>query len=277
MSRIVRQDVGLALADGTAWRVAPGDDSAAPSVALLAELMRLPSCEADHPHKLLVVEKDRPAEIDEPGQTICRLTVPEDDRDRAIRRCVQISSVLCHHAQARGGLLLHGALAARDGAGVILAGPSGRGKTTAVGRLPRPWAALSDDATLVVRDPRGAWWAHPWPSWGSLLRGERGGSDATRAVPLKAICFLVRSPEVRLEPAGGARAAGMLVASAEQVWEVISHPIQTDWRTLRLQRFDNASELARDVPCFVLRLNLEDPFWPLIERAVGGELLAGAA
>ena len=68
----------------------------------------------------------------------------------------------------------------------------------------------------------------------------------------------------------------MLRASAEQVWEVISHPIQTDWSKLRLQRFDNASALARAVPCFVLRLNLEDPFWPLIEQTLD-EPRAGAA
>ena len=28
-----------------------------------------------------------------------------------------------------------------------------------------PWRSLCDDATLVVRDASGRYWAHPWPTW----------------------------------------------------------------------------------------------------------------
>ena len=66
---------------------------------------------------------------------------------------LRLSLIFAREAQARGGALIHGALAERNGHGVILAAPGGTGKTTASNRLPAPWRSLCDDATLVVRDP----------------------------------------------------------------------------------------------------------------------------
>jgi len=51
---------------------------------------------------------------------------------------VGLSLVFARQAQAFGGVLIHGALAERDGMGVILAAPGGTGKSTAAtGFLPR--------------------------------------------------------------------------------------------------------------------------------------------
>jgi serine kinase of HPr protein (carbohydrate metabolism regulator) len=55
---------------------------------------------------------------------------------------VRLSAFLGKEAQAHGGVLLHGGLAVHPGPsgphGVLLAGPSGVGKSTASRRLPRP-------------------------------------------------------------------------------------------------------------------------------------------
>ena len=48
-------------------------------------------------------------------------------------------------AQTRGEVLLHGALAEKDGIGVILAAPGGTGKTTASDRLLAPWRSRCDE------------------------------------------------------------------------------------------------------------------------------------
>jgi SynChlorMet cassette protein ScmC len=67
-------------------------------------------------------------------------------------RVMAVSYVFSRAVEARGGLLIHGALAEWNGKGVILAGKSGVGKSTASARLTPAWRSLSDDATLIVPD-----------------------------------------------------------------------------------------------------------------------------
>jgi hypothetical protein len=76
-----------------------------------------------------------------------------------------ISYLIALLLQNCGGLLLHGALVQKDNYGLILAGRQGIGKTTASNRLQLPWLCVSDDMTLVIRDNKGMYWAHPWPTW----------------------------------------------------------------------------------------------------------------
>ena len=184
---------------------------------------------------------------------------------------LKVSMIIAQYSQRYNALLLHGALAEIDDCGVILAGEGGAGKSTASNRLPLPWHSLCDDATLVVRDPQGKYWAHPWPTWSKLLSGEPHVSwDVQRAVPLAGIFFLSRSQRIQIDPVGSGKAACMLAESAEQTSISIPHMTdQDDLRAHRLERFENACLLARSVPCYALNLNLCDPFWHEIEQTIG--------
>jgi SynChlorMet cassette protein ScmC len=154
-----------------------------------------------------------------------------------------------------------------------LAASGGTGKTTASNRLPPPWRSLSDDATLVVRDGRDTFWAHPWPTWSRFLPGEPGGSWHTeRATPLKAVFSLAQAPEERVAPVGQGEAVAILSAAAEQAAISMMHGLDaTEKRALRLERFNNVCPLARAVPIYRLHLSLTGAFWQEIERVLKDE------
>ncbi len=266
---------GLSLADGSAYRVVPEDRPASVVIAHLARVMRL-SAPGGPAQQILVSAEPPPAVT--PGTapraeraTIDRIVQVEGDHSVLVYQMMRVSLALLHGIQDRGGLLLHGALVEREGAGVILAGPGGRGKTTASSRIAPPWRGLSDDATLVVPDEAGGAWAHPWPTWTRLMkRGPHDASwDVQRALALRGIFFLVQAQGERVEPVGSAQAACMLVESADQVMSWTSRELPEEARSARgLQRFDNICALARAVSCYQLHLSLEGPFWQEIERAL---------
>ncbi len=278
----------MVLADGNTWGIVPGDEIAAAIVSRLAEAMQLRSQDASA-YRLLVLTDGNgvlahsthvkyglhgsvpwtllPSEDDHTFTVIC---FPARDDDMLANQLVQLSLVIARQAQGRGGVLLHGALAEREGWGVILAGPGGAGKTTASQRFPAPWRSLSDDATLVVRDGNGTYWAHPWPTWSNLMSGGLGGTwEVNHAVPLKGIFFLVQAQHDGAEPIGAGESVCLLVESAEQASWSMSHDLGgEEKRAIHLQRFENICALTRTIPCFYLRLSLTGPFWREIERAV---------
>jgi SynChlorMet cassette protein ScmC len=183
---------------------------------------------------------------------------------------VRLSLVLARKTQARGGALIHGALAERDGLGVILVAPGGTGKTTASNRLPAPWRSLCDDTTLVVRDPQGNYWAHPWPTWSRFLDGGPCGAwDVQNAVPVKGIFFLAQAAEDRVERVGPGQAVTLLGEFVGQVSAFMAPGLRPEeLRALHLERFNNLCALARVIPAYMLHISLTGPFWQEIERVL---------
>ncbi|OGP52752.1 MAG: SynChlorMet cassette protein ScmC [Deltaproteobacteria bacterium RBG_13_52_11] len=281
----------LLLADGSTWGIVAGDERAVGICSRLAEVMQLRS--QDTPvYRLLVLRDgngacanpthaDRRRQVPVPwtflppkeGNTFTLICSPAGDNDMLANHLMQLSLVIAQQVQTRGGFLLHGALAANGGGGVILAGPGGVGKTTASCRLRSPWRSLSDDATLVVRDENGTYWAHPWPTWSNFMLDGKGGTwDVEHAVPLKAIFFLVQAQHDRIEPIGAGHSVPLLVELAEQASWSMAHGQGGDVaRALRLQRFENICSLARSMSCYHLHLRLDGAFWEEIERVLAGE------
>jgi SynChlorMet cassette protein ScmC len=183
---------------------------------------------------------------------------------------VQVSLIIGQYAQAGGGLLLHGALAEKDGFGVLLAGPGEVGKTTASRRLPHPWHSLSDDMTLIVHDSQGTYWAHPWPTWSRFLfNGPRRTWNVEKALPLRAIFFLEQAQEEDFETLGTAQAICLIIESAEQASRLMSRDAGKNvTRKLRLQRFDNICALTQAIPSLVLRLSSNGAFWHTMDKAL---------
>jgi hypothetical protein len=276
----------LVLADESHWEIAAGDEAAAAMVAQLGRAMQLrltAGATRSHPQgtlrRLLVQVDDHASGAD------CHAPLaPRRDGSVAciLRRCeqgggpfanlVRLSLVFAREAQARGGVLLHGALAERDGRGVILAAPGGTGKTTASNRLPVPWRSLCDDTTLVVRDPHGNYWAHPWPTWSRFLDGGAGGTwDTQSAVPLKGIFFLARAVDDRVERLGPGHAVSLLVECVKQAARFMPlGPPKEELRALQLEWFNNLCALARVIPAHVLHISQTGAFWHEIEQSLPG-------
>ena len=276
----------LVLADGSRWGIAAVDEKAASIVSQLGCVMQLcMNTGANEPSHhgnpcRLFVQIDAhttaadcyvPLASENDGVVVCDLS-PCDRWGGPHVNLVRLSLVFAREAQARGGVLIHGALAERDGMGVILAAPGGTGKTTASNRLPAPWRSLCDDTTLVVRDPQGNYWAHPWPTWSRFLDGGPGGTwDVQNAVPVKGIFFLARALEDRVERVGPGQAVSLLGECVGQVSTFMAPGLwKEELHALHLEQFNNLCVLARVTPAHVLHISLTGAFWQEIEQALEG-------
>lgn len=270
--------VAVSLANGRRWVVRALDKGAARVVQRLGQVMGLqsedgPACELqvvtvpDHDHapplQIVLIQADA-------GLCAAVYRLRAREQDASIAPVYRLASALALCLQGSNGVLFHAALAERNGVGVLLAGPSGTGKSTASLRLTPPWRSLSDDATLVVRDADGRYSAHPWPTWSRFFFDESGGEwDVQHAVPLGGIFFLEQSPVDRCEPVDGGQAVCYLLTLAEQAsLGALSELDRREARQARLHRLDVVCDLVRSTPAYRLHVALEGEFWREIERVL---------
>lgn len=203
-------------------------------------------------------------------ETTCLLPPYENAEDLA-QQLLFLSVIIGRQAEEDGGLLLHGALLEWQGNGIILAGPSGVGKSTACTRLPDSWQCLCDDKTLIAMDDCGCYCAHPWPTWSRFMFGGPGGSwDVQKAVPLRAIFMLSQEETDLAEKLGAGHAVPLLVEVAKQgIWPVLDSMELDQVRAFRLKRFDTICTLVKIIPCYHLKLSRTGEFWREIERVLG--------
>ena len=269
---MTKPDLGLALADGSSWAIRALDEEAEATVRQLGGVMQLKPVRGKGRGRVCEVSSGKPVRsrrVAGKHRVICRLSAGRG-RSAAAYRMERIATAIAVRSLARGGLLLHGALAVRDGAGFILAGPSGIGKSTASRRLPAPWLPLSDDCALVVRDANGLYWAHPWPTWSRLRdHGPVASWPVEQAVPLKALLFLTQSSSDRAEPVTATPATALIMESAFHLARVVAFtPDAGANRAICAKYLRSARALAAAVPAFRLRISLTGRFWNEIIQAV---------
>jgi SynChlorMet cassette protein ScmC len=267
---MARPNLGLALADGSRWVIRTMDDEVEAAVQELGRVMRLSPARDGRD---LCVVSCRKGAREKRGSTkhrlFCRLASARG-RQAEVFRMERILGAIVEQSLARGGLLLHAALAVHHGVGFVLAGPSGVGKSTASRRMPAPWQSLSDDCVLVVRSKDGLYWAHPWPTW-SLLRkrGTIASWPVERAVPLKALLFLTQSTFDRVEPIATTLATALIVESSLHLVDtVMLTPDGYANQTACRKYLRAAWALASAVRTFRLQVSLNGQFWSEIERVV---------
>lgn len=258
------QGLGLVLADGNEWLFFGEDASAS---AVISKLKRIFQIE-------YLVGLSCKTSVGTPRKwDNCK---PSDEESLQLYDIFfQMMKIIRRDVLARDGLFLHGALAERNGFGVILAGPSGVGKTTASIRLPGPWRSLSDDVTLVVRDDQGRYWGHPWPTWSFFWESNNSGRkwDVSYAVPLKGLFFLVQAREDRAERIGAGQATGMLLETAQQASGRLDHKSSNeDLKAMNLQLFNNACIMAKNMKSFILKVSLNGQFWNEMDLALNSPI-----
>lgn len=271
----------LKLANGLGWNIS-SDPSARPWVDLLAGIMSLPEKEDPRFASLLYRRKESPSPPE--GWRECdlceiRLLYREDSRDM-VCELRQDPAGRVHLWTAlfpvyrdvcfSGGLPLHGALVEKDGAGILLAGPADAGKTTCTRRLPASWKVLSDEESVIVRDEKGLYIAHPFPTWSRLSEeSEVPQWKVESSVPLRAIFFIAKSSRDSAVRAGTGRAAMLIAGLAAEKYHI-------DWKCLdreeririRGRLFENAGSLALQIPSYLLDVSREGRFWDKMEEVL---------
>jgi SynChlorMet cassette protein ScmC len=187
--------------------------------------------------------------------------------------------------QEAGGFPFHCGFVELNGQGCLLAAPGNTGKSTCCSRIPPPWRAVSDDEAVIVKLKEGKYVVHPMPTWSNFLWRDREGTagwagntkpPATRftwraeeSIPLKAVFFLEQAPEDSLEVVSQGQAAVYMNDSASQVcrrsWRKLDPEIE---RGYKRRVFQNACELSKSVPSFLLKVSLTGRFWEKMEEAL---------
>gem|GEM_PF-285356 len=200
---------------------------------------------------------------------ICEIGA-EDHFDLDLIRMWAATYPIYQRAMETGGLPFHACLAGRGEMGVLLAAPGGGGKSTCARRLPPPWKVLCDDETLIVRDPEGRYFVHPFPTWSNFFwRREDRTWNVQGYIPLSAIFFIKKGKKDEVIPMGRGEASARMYQAAEQVclrnWRYFS---AEEERGEKERLFANACELSQKIPAFTLRVSLQGQFWKEIEKVL---------
>ena len=171
----------------------------------------------------------------------------------------------------RGGLSLHAGLAELDGRGYLLVGSSDKGKSTCCRRLPDYWKPLCDDEALVVLDEYKKYRAHPFPSWSDHLWDRSKKTwDVQSSVALHGVFLLEQSEIDEVVPVGEGQASVHISESAMQIcqkfWRTLDGKGQRQFRTAL---FNNACQMAKQIPAYRLRVSLHGRFWEKMEQVIG--------
>ena len=207
---------------------------------------------------------------DEVEDLICEMKHEEGDYQRRILSMRFSLYPIYQQVQDTGGLPLHAGLVEHNGKGVLLAGPKNAGKSTCCRLLPKPWYPLCDEETLIVKVNQEQYLAHPFPTWSDYLskRSEQTWSVHNH-VPISSIFFLEQAGSDEVIPLGRGEAAVFINQLATQIscryWNNLDHE---DLMSRKTKLFENATELARAVPAFRLRVSLKGRFWEEMEKVL---------
>jgi SynChlorMet cassette protein ScmC len=187
-----------------------------------------------------------------------------------IMRILNVFTPIFNSCLNSGGMPLHTGLIERNGRGYLLMGPSNTGKSTCCKRIPHPWYPLCDDLTLIVLDDRKRYMAHPFPTWSDyFVRHSERTFNVQKYVPLAGIFFLEQNETDAVLPIGDGQASILLTKSTMQLynWRLLNFDCK-EKTTRKKVLFNNACELAKTVPAYILRVSLEGRFWEEMEKVI---------
>jgi hypothetical protein len=170
---------------------------------------------------------------------------------RAIENYVRCA--VAWSAAERGGALVHGASAVRNGKGYLFYGESGAGKSTLSSVNTRA-RVVSDDLSLLLPRPGGG-----LDLVGSPFRGTyEGGQPVVGRFPLVAGFRIVQDARAEVRPQPRAIAFGQLVGNLTFVAEAFRE---------RPDLFASIEAAFADIPLLHLHFKKDDSYWDAIDAA----------
>lgn len=291
----------MQLGDGRGWHISAGEELRS-WTEKLATIMELRACKSTgYPKLIFIRKKSQNGQIEEPpyhGENnfaeelpktgwrvqefynvrfwsrpdvtniICELSSENENLDLVMMR--HSLYPIYQGVLDYGGLPFHAGLIKREGKGVLLAAPRNTGKSTCCLRVPKPWRAMCDEETLIVRNGQKKYLAHPFPTWSNkFMKHAEQTWNVEEYVSLAAVFFLEQAIVDAVTPLGQGEAAVSIYQSAMQVcyryWHDLDH---SEVRIHNNNLFANSCKLAKTVPAFKLRVSLKGHFWKEIERVL---------
>jgi SynChlorMet cassette protein ScmC len=193
-----------------------------------------------------------------------------DSQEVEFYKMAQSVFPIYHGVLYQGGLPLHATLIEKEGIGIAISAPGGTGKSTCARRIPRPWKAMCDDEVLIVRDKKGFYHTHPFPTWSRCSTLEVGETwDVQAHVPLSAIFFLKKSQRDEVNLLSVSQAASLIYKLSSPAFDrVFGSNVQDECTMIRKLIFENAYEIAKNIPAFILEASLDGKFWEAIDRTL---------
>lgn len=266
--------VSLQISSTLKWNICPTDPESSGVVGDLKKIMALSDGKPAGDRIYVSVcdtKRLQPPVLKSDSSLVCLL--PRNiTKDSRIIHLVGLAKYIALQALPRGGILIHGALIAKNGLGVLLVAPGGTGKTTASNRIEAPWRSLSDDATLVVKRSDGEYYAHPWPTWSRFFDNGPGGEwDVEKGVRLCGVFFLSRALKNKVNYLNKNEALSFLIDSVYHSVQVKTHNLGDKNEIEKIYRLeiDQISTLINTIPTFILDISLTGPYWKEIETSLG--------
>ncbi len=150
----------------------------------------------------------------------------------------------------RGGFLLHGASAIRNGRAFLFSGVSGAGKTTISRLAPKDAVLLTDEISYITRVDSG------YRASGTPFAGELARPGENEAAPIERLYFLAKGPENTIAPVESGEALRLLLRNIL---------FFADDPELVKMVFRSANEFLGQVPAYRLTFYPDGRVWDLIE------------
>lgn len=178
-------------------------------------------------------------------------TGPYEPEPRAVENYIRCA--VAWSAAERGGALVHGASAVRDGKGYLFFGESGAGKST-LSEVNRRAAIVSDDLSLLLPREDGG-----LDLVGSPFRGTyEGGDPVVGRFPLVAGFRIVKAASAAVREAPRAIVFGQLVGNLTFVAEAFPE---------RADLFQQVERAFAKIPLHHLEFRKDDSYWDAIDAA----------
>ncbi|MBI5400015.1 SynChlorMet cassette protein ScmC [Candidatus Saganbacteria bacterium] len=289
----------LRLFAGREWEMVAGQPEVEPFLRKLASIMRLKTTQAsDNRAKVYIFpkdgDKDFPPLQDIPEMTqtgwqvrdfknlklwqhpqnshlVVKVDINNKDHNMNII-CMWYLLYFVHElAITLEGMPFHSGLVVKEGSAYLLSAPGNTGKSTCCRRIPHPWEAISDDEAIIFKSA-GRYFVHPFPTWSNYLWKNDGQKNwpVEQFYSLKGIFFLEQAENDAAEVMKKNVAAVSIYDAGFQMFRRSLRAYSESEETqTKLKIFDNACHLARNIPCYKLKISLTGRFWEQMERVIG--------
>jgi len=173
-------------------------------------------------------------------------------------------------AHLHHGLWCHAAMVGYKDTNILLSAPSDVGKSTAFRRLPDQWKKYCDDNVMIFHQREtNTYCVHPILTWSNQIHSRSEEKiNMQHSVPLNSIFFLEQSSNDSVVPLKKGEIASRLFQSvSDRTFNFKSANLPEPPNYFE-KTCDTISQLAKDIPGYILQISLTGKFWEEIKKVL---------